>query len=201
MFSKRATRQSNAERKKRLLKKAFERGGEEARDKMDLLIEWRLALTRHEASKTSEQMEKKYKLEEFNATDFEDSRYLSASNLVAHIEGRPERLLSTKELSAEDILLMASLKPEIKEKLLKDIAEQQPSVDRHNKIMDVIANAPKFSKAYDPEDLARAKAWCVRSNDDPVFSSSNNEDDDIEPKVNFDERLLVKVPRKPLGPS
>jgi hypothetical protein len=73
-----------------LLSRAFERGGEEEREKMQLLIEWRMAACHHENDLALEALENDYNLEAFNRTDFERSRGIKAHNLIAHLEGRKD---------------------------------------------------------------------------------------------------------------
>lgn len=130
MFSKPAVR-SSKEIQRGLLKRAFERGGKPEQEKMQLLIEWRLAACHHANEKALFAFEDKYNADAFNQTKQEDSRWMNATNFIAHSEGCDDRLRFT---TYED--RVAALKAQIK--------ADQPAVDRHNKLMDIILNAPKF---------------------------------------------------------
>lgn len=164
MFSK-ATVRSSKEIQRGLLKRAFERGGKPEQEKMQLLIEWRLAACHHANEKALFAFEDKYNAEAFNKTPQEDSRWMNATNFIAHAEGREDRLRFTTHEER-----VAILKAQIK--------ADQPAVDRHNKLMDIIWNAPKFDlkaiRNSRPDapievDLPEPVLHDRRSQNDPVF--------------------------------
>ena len=117
MFSKQAVR-SVQEIRKGLLSRAFKRGGRPEYEKMKLLIEWRLAATRHYAERSLQAFEDQYRAEEFNRGHRSDSRGIDAFNFVAHIEGREDRLHLT-----------ASYEDQVKA-FKEELVARQPQVDR-----------------------------------------------------------------------
>lgn len=88
--------------KKSLLKRAISQG--RGADVI-LLIQWRKAVTQHEANKGIQALEEKIKLLKFNQEEPKTgSRCLDAFNLKRHIDGSGERLVSTQKKTFKNIL-------------------------------------------------------------------------------------------------
>jgi hypothetical protein len=92
MFQKSAVR-SREKIIKGLLTRAFERGGQEEQEKMELLIDWRLAACRHSNNKAVLNFSQNYKLSDMRGVVSTGSRGLDAFNWISTMEGRSDTLL------------------------------------------------------------------------------------------------------------
>lgn len=163
MFSKEAVR-SRKDIQKGLLRRAFQRGGVEAREQMQLLIEWRLAACRHSNEKALDAFSDNYKLDELGAYASSGSRALDAFNWIATIEGRNDRLA---DMSAEQA-----------EKRIADMARMHDMV-RFFKNSEIVVDREALAKAAmrrNPHapilvDLPRMQPG-QRSEQDPVHAKS-----------------------------
>lgn len=117
-----------------LLRRAFNRGGQKEREKMELLIEWRLAACRHSNRQALKKWRNDCKLDSFDKEEADDSRWLNARNLVAHIEGRRDRLRGVSPNDNNDL----------RDIVKAEVARRAEGVKRHNDVMDVILNAPQL---------------------------------------------------------
>lgn len=194
MFSAPAVR-SRKEIQRGLLKRAFERGGEPEREKMKLLIEWRIAACHHANEQALLDFEDTYNAEAFNQTKQESSRWMNATNFIAHAEGRDERLRFT---TYDDYV--AALKAQIK--------ADQPAVDRHNKLMDIILNAPQFdlkairnSRPGAPIEIDPPQPVLHdrRSDSDPVYQILRDQFGEKKQlgSTKIEEAIIYNGPNKP----
>ncbi|NQZ13225.1 MAG: hypothetical protein HRT94_00175 [Alphaproteobacteria bacterium] len=91
MFSKPAVR-SRKKIIKGLLSRAFDRGGAAEQEKMQLLIDWRLAACRHSNEKALQEFSSDYKLDDMRNYVSSGSRGIDAFNWLSVIDGRNDFL-------------------------------------------------------------------------------------------------------------
>lgn len=168
MFSRPAVR-SVEEIKQGLLSRAFARGGQKEYEKMELLIEWRLAQVRHEAQQTIEALDQEYRLSEFENCGPTQSRGIYAFNLVAHIEGRKDRLHD--DYAAERIKHMKRWE-EVKLLIKKSIMVDLDSLKR---------KSPDAPIEIDHTPMLPDQ----RSMNDPVYHTLREEDRMASTEVDF----------------
>jgi hypothetical protein len=92
MFQRSAVR-SREKIIKGLLTRAFERGGQEEQEKMELLIDWRLAACNYSNKKAALSFRQDYKLSDMKGFVSTGSRGLDAFNWISAMEGRSDTLL------------------------------------------------------------------------------------------------------------
>lgn len=159
MFS-RPTVRSRKQIQKGLLRRAFERGGAEAREKMQLLIEWRIAACRHSNEQALQAFSDDYRLDDMQNYVSSGSRGIDAFNWIATIEGRDDRLANMSQEAAEKRIKMMEI---------------MHHWARHGIVVDREALA-KAAMRRDPNapilvDLPKTQP-CQRSEHDPVHVRS-----------------------------
>ena len=160
MFSTSAVR-SREDIKEGLLTRAFERGGASERDKMQLLIEWRIAACRHSNEKAAQTFSEEYKVAEASHYMGSGSRGIDAFNWLATIEGRDDRLADISvEQFEKKIADMAHMHDMVRFFKNSEIVVDIEAIRREKSRRD--PNSPIIVKA--PDNLPAR-----RSKDDPVY--------------------------------